>query len=135
MLEAREGLTFLDIIVRQAEHRGVPLVLMNSFATSEDTMRYLAEHHPDADVREFLQNKEPKLLVDDLTPADWPDDQELEWAPPGHGDLYVALQGSGMLRTLLDRGYEAAFVSLAHTEGDIDTTVRAAGEIFRELRA
>jgi len=31
--------------------------------------------------------------------------------------------------------FEAAFVSLAHTEGDIDTTVRAAGEIFRELRA
>jgi glutamate-1-semialdehyde 2,1-aminomutase len=43
---------------------------------------------------------------------------------------------------LLERGiyfppaqYESAFVSLAHTEGDIDTTVRAAGEIFRELRA
>jgi len=31
--------------------------------------------------------------------------------------------------------FEAAFVSLAHTEGDIDTTVRAAGEIFRELRS
>ena len=31
--------------------------------------------------------------------------------------------------------YEAAFVSLAHTESDIDATVRAAGEIFRELRA
>jgi glutamate-1-semialdehyde 2,1-aminomutase len=31
--------------------------------------------------------------------------------------------------------YEAAFVSLAHTEGDIEATVRAAGEIFRELRA
>jgi len=31
--------------------------------------------------------------------------------------------------------FEAAFVSLAHTEGDIDTTVRAASEIFRELRA
>jgi glutamate-1-semialdehyde 2,1-aminomutase len=43
---------------------------------------------------------------------------------------------------LLSRGiyfppaqFEAAFVSLAHTEGDIDTTVRAAGEIFRALRA
>jgi glutamate-1-semialdehyde 2,1-aminomutase len=31
--------------------------------------------------------------------------------------------------------FETAFVSLAHTEGDIDTTVRAAGEIFRALRA
>ena len=43
---------------------------------------------------------------------------------------------------LLQRGvyfppaqFEAAFVSLAHTESDIDATVRAAGEIFRELRA
>ena len=119
LLEAKDGLTFLDVIVRQAEHLGVPLVLMNSFATSDDTMRYLAEHHQDADVQEFLQNKEPKLLVDDLTPATWPDDPELEWAPPGHGDLYVALQGSGMLETLLDRGYEAAFVSNSDNLGAV----------------
>ena len=91
LLEAKDGLTFLDVIVRQAEHLGVPLLLMNSFATSDETMRYLAERHQDADVQEFLQNKEPKLLVDDLTPATWPDDPELEWAPPGHGDLYVCL--------------------------------------------
>jgi len=124
LLEAKDGLTFLDIVVRQAEHLGVPLVLMNSFATSQDTMRYLAERHPDADVREFLQNKEPKLLVDDLTPAAWPDDPELEWAPPGHGDLYVALQGSGMLQTLLDRGYEAAFVSNSDNLGAaLDPTI------------
>ena len=119
LLEAKDGLTFLDVIVRQAEHLGVPLVLMNSFATSDDTMRYLAEHHQDADVQEFLQNKEPKLLVDDLAPAVWPDDPELEWAPPGHGDLYVALQGSGMLETLLDRGYEAAFVSNSDNLGAV----------------
>jgi len=119
LLEAKDGLTFLDVIVRQAEHLGVPLVLMNSFATSDDTMRYLAEHHQDADVQEFLQNKEPKLLVDDLAPAVWPDDPELEWAPPGHGDLYVALQGSEMLETLLDRGYEAAFVSNSDNLGAV----------------
>ena len=119
LLEAKDGLTFLDVIVRQAEHLGVPLVLMNSFATSDDTMRYLAEHHQDADVQEFLQNKEPKLLADDLAPAVWPDDPELEWAPPGHGDLYVALQGSGMLETLLDRGYEAAFVSNSDNLGAV----------------
>ena len=119
LIEVKDGHTFLDVIVRQAEHLGVPLVLMNSFATSDDTMRYLAEHHQDADVQEFLQNKEPKLLVDDLTPATWPDDPELEWAPPGHGDLYVALQGSGMLETLLDRGYEAAFVSNSDNLGAV----------------
>ena len=47
-----------------------------------------------------------------------------------------------LLPRLLARGvyfppaqFEAAFVSLAHSESDIDATVRAAGEIFRELRA
>jgi UTP--glucose-1-phosphate uridylyltransferase len=44
-------------------------------------------------------------------PVSWPADPALEWAPPGHGDLYTALQTSGMLQTLLDAGYHYAFVS------------------------
>jgi UTP--glucose-1-phosphate uridylyltransferase len=119
LLEVKDGLTFLDIVVRQTQQLGVPLALMNSFATSEDTMRFVRERYPDADVREFLQNKEPKLLVDDLVPAEWPADPELEWAPPGHGDIYVALQASGMLRSLLDDGYEAAFVSNSDNLGAV----------------
>jgi len=119
LLEVKDGLTFLAIVVRQTQQLGVPLALMNSFATSEDTKRFLRERYPDADVREFLQNKEPKLLVDDLVPAEWPADPELEWAPPGHGDIYVALQASGMLRSLLDDGYEAAFVSNSDNLGAV----------------
>jgi len=119
LLEVKDGLTFLDIVVRQTQQLGVPLALMNSFATSEDTLRFLRERYPDADVREFLQNKEPKLLVDDLLPAEWPADPELEWAPPGHGDIYVALQASGMLRSLLDDGYAAAFVSNSDNLGAV----------------
>jgi len=119
LLEVKDGLTFLDIVVRQTQQLGVPLALMNSFATSEDTMRFVRERYPDADVREFLQNKEPKLLVDDLVPAEWPADPELEWAPPGHGDIYVALEASGMLRSLLDDGYEAAFVSNSDNLGAV----------------
>ena len=46
-----------------------------------------------------------------LQPVSWPDNPELEWAPPGHGDIYAALIGSGMLDALLERGYEYAFVS------------------------
>ena len=41
----------------------------------------------------------------------WPADPALEWAPPGHGDLYPSLQSSGMLAALLDAGYEYAFVA------------------------
>ena len=72
---------------------------MDSFSTREDSLEALAKH-PDLDVGlplDFLQNKEPKLLVDDLTPVEWPDDPALEWCPPGHGDLYTALVTSGML--------------------------------------
>ncbi len=122
LLEARNGLSFLDIIARQVLHTrqalGVrlPLVFMNSFRTHDDTLEALSEYRelPSADLPlDFLQNREPKLRVDDLTPVDWPTDPALEWCPPGHGDLYTALAGSGLLQRLLDHGLQYAFVSNA----------------------
>ncbi len=119
LLEVKDGMSFLDIIARQVIHirertgARLPFVLMNSFATRDDSLAAL-ERHPGlaSDVPpDFLQNKEPKLLVDDLTPIEWPADPDLEWAPPGHGDLYTALVTSGMLDALLERGYRYAFVS------------------------
>src|ERR1700760_1204999 len=96
LLEAKDGQSFLDIIARQViALRGqhdvrLPLLLMDSFSTQEDSLRAL-EAHRDLDVGlplDFLQDKEPKLLVEDLTPVEWPDEPSLEWCPPGHGDLY-----------------------------------------------
>jgi UTP--glucose-1-phosphate uridylyltransferase len=119
LLEAREGETFLDLIARQVltlrERSGarVPLVLMNSFATRDDSLAAI-ESHPglSADLpADFLQSKEPKVLVDGLGPVSWPANPELEWCPPGHGDLFVALQTSGVLEAMLERGYRWAFVS------------------------
>ena len=119
LLEVKDGLNFLDIIARQvlelrrrAEVR-LPLVLMNSFATDRDSLEVLGRY-PDiaADVPlAFLQNKFPKIWADSLEPASWPGNPALEWAPPGHGDIYTAIAGSGMLQTLLDRGYRYAFIS------------------------
>lgn len=120
LLEVREGLTFLDVIARQVlgERRrsGVrlPLLLMNSFRTRDDTLRALAAY-PDLPTDDlpldFMQNREPKLLADELTPVEWPADPTLEWCPPGHGDLYTALTASGVLDQLLDAGFGYAFVS------------------------
>ena len=127
LLEAKDGLSFLDIIARQvlalrAEHDAeLPLVLMDSFSTREDSLAALAEH-ADLDVGlplDFIQNKEPKLLVEDLTPAAWPDNPSLEWCPPGHGDLYTALVTSGMLENLLERGFEYAFVANSDNLGAV----------------
>ncbi len=120
LLEVRDGLSFLDIIARQVlwarrEHDvTLPLVFMDSFRTSDDTIGALASYDDlvvDDLPLDFLQNKEPKLRSDDLTPVTWEADPSLEWCPPGHGDLYTALRGSGLLDRLLDAGYTQAFVS------------------------
>ncbi|GAA1739410.1 UTP--glucose-1-phosphate uridylyltransferase [Aeromicrobium alkaliterrae] len=120
LLPVRRGLSFLDIIVGQVEHVRrthdvrLPLIFMNSFRTRDDTRAALA-HHPGIETPglpiDFVQNLEPRLRADDLTPVDWPADAELEWCPPGHGDLYTALQTSGILDQLLDAGYLYATVS------------------------
>jgi UTP--glucose-1-phosphate uridylyltransferase len=127
LLEAKDGKSFLDVIARQvlalrAEHDAqLPLVLMNSFSTREDSLAAL-DAYEDLDAGlplDFLQNKEPKLLVEDLTPVEWPDDPSLEWCPPGHGDLYTALVTSGMLEALLERGFEYAFVANSDNLGAV----------------
>ncbi|MCU1538453.1 MAG: molybdenum cofactor synthesis domain protein [Humibacillus sp.] len=119
-LEVRDGLTFLDIIALQVlalrERWGVelPLVLMNSFRTSEESLRILEKYDTlpvDGLPLDFIQNAEPKLDPDGLVPVSWPADPELEWCPPGHGDVYVSLVTSGVLDSLLAKGIRFAFLS------------------------
>ena len=53
----------------------------------------------------------PKLDAKTLRPISWPAAPELEWCPPGHGDLFPSLLGSGLLDKLLARGTKYLFVS------------------------
>jgi len=46
-----------------------------------------------------------------MTPVSWPADPDLERCPPGHGDIYTALYGTGVLQSLLDHGFRYLFVS------------------------
>jgi UTP--glucose-1-phosphate uridylyltransferase len=120
LVEVKDGHTFLDVIVRQVlylreRHSAeIPLVLMNSFATRDDTLAAL-ERYPDLQIQglplDFVQGKVPKLLAEGFEPVAWEADPALEWAPPGHGDVFTSLATSGMLETLLERGYEYLFVS------------------------
>jgi UTP--glucose-1-phosphate uridylyltransferase len=127
LLPVKDGLSFLDVIARQVlELRRrfrarVPLVLMNSFATRDESLAALRRHDELAgDIPlDFVQNKEPKLLADSLEPVEWPPNPELEWCPPGHGDIYTALVTSGMLEALLEHGYEHAFVSNSDNLGAV----------------
>ena len=126
LLPVRDGKTFLDLIVEQivaARRRydvSLPLILMNSFRTHEDSLEALARH-PEIQVDglplDFLQNRVPKLRADDLSPVSWEADPSLEWCPPGHGDIYTALVASGVLDALLERGYRYAMTANADNLG------------------
>ena len=128
LLCVRRGLSFLDVIARQVLHlrreygATLPLIFMNSFRTSADTRAALARYD-DLAVEglpiEFLQNKEPKLRADDLSPVGWPRDSSMEWCPPGHGDIYTAMMGTGLFDQLIDAGYRYAFVSNSDNLGAV----------------
>jgi len=128
LLDVRDGLSFLDIIARQVlalrkEYDApLPLMFMNSFRTSDDTLRALKGYHDlavDGLPLDFLQNKEPKLRADDLTPVEWEKDPTLEWCPPGHGDIYTALRSSGLLDRLIEAGFTQVFVSNSDNLGAV----------------
>ena len=111
LIEAKDGLTFLDVIARQvrrcASGRARPCrcVLMNSFHTRDDSLAALAEH-PELESTvpaDFVQHKEPKLLGRRTsTPVEWPDDPVAGVVPAGarrhlHGaaDLGDARRAAG----------------------------------------
>ena len=111
LLKVKDGLSFLEIMLLQAEQRNVRLAFMNSFSTHDDTLAALAKIRPSNDPLLFLQNKFPKIIQKNFAPATWPRNPQLEWNPPGHGDIYSAIYTSGMLKSLLDQGIIYAFIS------------------------
>lgn len=120
MLEAREGRSFLEIIIGQTlalrRRYGVrlPLLLMNSEATHWATLAMLGDHpeiYTPGIAPDFLQSMVPKLDAQSLMPVRWPKARGLEWCPPGHGDVYAALLGSGRLEQLLERGFRYVIIA------------------------
>ena len=110
LIEAKNGKTFLEIILKQAETSGVQLALMNSFNTHDATLAALSKLKPSRIPLQFIQHKFPKIRQQDLSPAAWQQNPELEWNPPGHGDVFTALNTSGMLNQLLESGIRYAFI-------------------------
>jgi UTP--glucose-1-phosphate uridylyltransferase len=120
LLEVKPGVSFLDVLARQVlalreRYRArLPLVLMNSAVTRDASLEVLHRYQglsvPGLPA-DFLQGREPKIQAADFQPVRWPADPELEWCPPGHGDIYAALAESGTLDALLGAGLRYAFVS------------------------
>lgn len=111
---------FLDIILGQVitarQRLGVPLPLtfMNSFHTSQDTMEAIAKNtkfvQHDIPI-EIIQHVEPKIERATGLPVTWDANPDLEWCPPGHGDLYSTLWESGLLDQLEEQGFKYLFIS------------------------
>lgn len=119
LLEVKGGNSFLDltakqvIAMRKTFKTQVKFMLMNSFNTSKDTLTFLSKYPSlveDPKI-ELMQNKVPKVDKATMGPAEWSANPHLEWCPPGHGDLYTALYGSGKLDELLAEGVKYMFVS------------------------
>jgi UTP--glucose-1-phosphate uridylyltransferase len=110
LLPVKHGRSFLDLKLSGAHRIGVETVLMNSFSTDRDTRRFLAQRKVDPLPEIFIQNRFPKVLQDTLMPAIWPDNPELEWNPPGHGEIYMCLFTTGILDRLLSRDKRYAFI-------------------------
>jgi len=119
LLTVTEGNSFLDLIAKQVASMkkqfktNMKFMLMNSFSTSADTLEALSKYKElgKGSELEFVQNKAPKVTASDLTPATWEAEPAHEWCPPGHGDLYPAMLGSGTLDKLLKKGFKYMFVS------------------------
>lgn len=121
VIPVRNDLTFLDLTVQQIEHlnkvynSNVPLVLMNSFNTDEDTEKVIRKYKGfQVKIYTFNQSCFPRISRESLLPIaknfSVKDDMEA-WYPPGHGDFYESFANSGLLRKFIDEGRVYCFLS------------------------
>ncbi|OBT54598.1 UTP-glucose-1-phosphate uridylyltransferase [Pseudogymnoascus sp. 24MN13] len=119
VIEVRDGMSFLDLSVRQIEYLNrtykvnVPFVLMNSFNTDSDTENIIKKYEGHSiDIMTFNQSRYPRVLKDSLLPVPKSFDSAItDWYPPGHGDVFESLYNSGILDKLIARGVEIVFLS------------------------
>ncbi|WVY89950.1 hypothetical protein V8G54_035464 [Vigna mungo] len=75
VIEVRDGLTFLDLIVIQIENlnskygSNVPLLLMNSFNTHDDTQKIIEKYqNSNIEIHTFNQSQYPRIVAEDFLP-------------------------------------------------------------------
>lgn len=119
-ISVRNELTFLDLNVQQIEHMNkkfdadVPLVLMNSFNTDEDTEKILRKYKQvKVKIYTFKQSRYPRINKESLMPIakSFGPESADGWYPPGHGDIYQSFYNSGLLEEFIKLGKTYMFVS------------------------
>uniref|UniRef100_A0A5B6ZWS1 UTP--glucose-1-phosphate uridylyltransferase n=1 Tax=Davidia involucrata TaxID=16924 RepID=A0A5B6ZWS1_DAVIN len=127
VIEVRNGLTFLDLIVIQIESLNskygcnVPLLLMNSFNTHDDTQKIVEKYaKSNIEIHTFNQSQYPRLVVEDFMPLPCKGNTSKDgWYPPGHGDVFPSLKNSGKLDALLSQGKEYVFIANSDNLGAV----------------
>lgn len=118
-IEVRDGMSFLDLTVRQIESLNnehniqLPLLLMDSFNTESETLKIVKKYkNRNVNIVPFKQSRFPRIKKDSSLPVPQnPRDSKTGWYPPGHGDVYDSLYLSGHLDALIDQGIEYLFIS------------------------
>lgn len=120
LITVRDEFTFLDMHVKQLESLNnkhdckIPLVLMNSFNTHDETSKVLRKYiHVNVPIHSFQQSKYPRIYKESLRtiPKSVLDENWESWYAPGHGDFYQSFYNSGLLQKFIDEGKEYLFVS------------------------
>lgn len=111
---------FIDIILgqviskREQDKVQLPLLFMNSFRTSKESLNVVNHnrrfHQSDIPI-EIIQHQQPKIISHNGKPVTFDSQPDLEWCPPGHGDVYSTLWESGILDVLQLHGIEYIFIS------------------------
>ena len=116
--------TFIDIIVSQINsinkqfNSNLNLILMNSFYTDKETNKSILNKN----ITTFLQSRIPRVNVSNDDMAN--NENNINWCPPGHGNLYLSLNESGLLDQLISSGKEYVFISNSDNLGaTINTTI------------
>lgn len=118
LINVRHNQSFLGMIAAQLKRIhsrfdvDIPLLLMNSYRTRDDSLKELSRSGfiQKTIPLDFLQHKVPRISSDTHHPLALADEED-NWTPPGHGDLYLALYTQGLFDRLLDYGIRWAFVS------------------------
>ena len=122
-IEVRDGKSFLDLLVSQIQNINdtyqvnVPLLLMNSFNTDQDTNRIIKKYNNNLNIRTFQQNKFPRLTKDALTPLSVESFGDQAFYPPGHGDVFNSINDSGILDELIKQGKKYIYIANADNLG------------------
>ena len=97
VIPVRSDLTFLDLTVQQIEYlnkkysANVPLVLMNSFNTDEDTMKIIRKYSGfNISIRTFNQSCYPRISKESMMPVAKSSRTEDDQGP-FHNDSFVGI--------------------------------------------